>query len=361
MDDICFICEKPFSDGDTVKVERGLQTLRNASIGRNDGHIAYLQTVACVTVHSRCRLNYTRKKTIQAVNRLEDEIPSTSSQTPPKVLRRTAFTFQNHCLFCATEANEAAETKEAVERRTKISYVRSNEFRTTLFTIAATRNDELSTVVCNRIEDVDLVEVRAKYHTTCYDKFRRYIVPANEAINAKIEKAMTEIYAYIEASDDSQFTLDELKQSLSDYIPVNTTILKRLAEHYSARVLITQKKHCSPIISFRDTDGPFDPDERLRIIDAAAAIVAQDICSLITTPDSYPPAHQMFEAINDEIPASLVRFIQGVLSRRRTGNTKNVERKCTAISHAIMAARRPRSFKSKLLIIIIILYRIVLM
>jgi len=58
----CFICENSLSVGETVNVERGLQTLKNASNERDDGHLEFLNNVTSVTVHVECRKEYTHKK-----------------------------------------------------------------------------------------------------------------------------------------------------------------------------------------------------------------------------------------------------------------------------------------------------------
>lgn len=59
MADNCFICGKSLSVGDTVVVERGLQTVKNASADRNDGHLEYLKNVNFVTINVECRKDYT--------------------------------------------------------------------------------------------------------------------------------------------------------------------------------------------------------------------------------------------------------------------------------------------------------------
>ena len=58
-DNTCFICNETLSNGAIVTVERGLETVRNASVERDDGHINYLRSVNSVTVHVECRKNYT--------------------------------------------------------------------------------------------------------------------------------------------------------------------------------------------------------------------------------------------------------------------------------------------------------------
>jgi len=59
MEEMCFICDKSLSEGATVVVERGIQTLRDASAERNDGKIEHLRSVDSIKIHTQCRKTYT--------------------------------------------------------------------------------------------------------------------------------------------------------------------------------------------------------------------------------------------------------------------------------------------------------------
>ncbi|GFY71692.1 uncharacterized protein TNIN_437171 [Trichonephila inaurata madagascariensis] len=84
----------------------------------------------------------------------------------------------------------------------------------------------------------------------------------------QVLEAMAEIFNYIENHDDSQFTLKELGYVLTGCVPNDKTIITRL-----------QKK---------------DPEEeRLRIVEAAAAIIREDIRSSVVETKSYPPPSKM--------------------------------------------------------------------
>ena len=74
----CFICGILLSDRHTVTVERVTQSIIDASICRNDGHIEHLKNVRLVTVHTNCRQNYTSKNSIAAFKRWQEtDVPST--------------------------------------------------------------------------------------------------------------------------------------------------------------------------------------------------------------------------------------------------------------------------------------------
>lgn len=142
MADLCFICDKKLSEGVSVNVVRGLQTLKTASIERNDGHIDYLNTLSSVNVHSECRKVYTSKNVIIASKRRTDESePSTSSASRKK--RNEVFDFGKLCLFCGQEADEIAEKKKKLKYRRTISNVSTLAFKDNVIKRAEERNDSL--------------------------------------------------------------------------------------------------------------------------------------------------------------------------------------------------------------------------
>ncbi|GFY46329.1 uncharacterized protein TNIN_275581 [Trichonephila inaurata madagascariensis] len=125
---------------------------------------------------------------------------------------------------------------------------------------------------------------------------------------------MAEIFNYIENPDDSQFTLKELRDVLTGYDP---------------------------------------EEERLRNVEAAAAIIRDDIRSSIVETRTYPPPSKVNDGksrkVNQEIPKSLLHFLQEVITKNRRKIT-NSKTKCKLISHAIMAALQEQSFSSQLLL-----------
>ena len=114
MEEMCFVCSKSLSEGPTVLVHRGLQTLRDASIERNDGKIEHLRNVNSIKCHVQCRKDYTRKSSILAVKKVPDKGASTSTSSPTRIMMRSSepvFNFKENCIFCGEEANEVKEKK----------------------------------------------------------------------------------------------------------------------------------------------------------------------------------------------------------------------------------------------------------
>lgn len=71
MSQVCFICSKPLAESEIVFFffERGIKTLIDSSIERNDGYVEYLKDKQSVTIHVECRKMYTRKSSIAAAKR----------------------------------------------------------------------------------------------------------------------------------------------------------------------------------------------------------------------------------------------------------------------------------------------------
>ncbi|KAJ8886807.1 hypothetical protein PR048_013019 [Dryococelus australis] len=91
VDDICFTCDNSLSDGNIAVVERGLQTLKDASFNRGDGYIEHLKNLNTVTTHFQCRKDYIRKSSIIAFKRRRDEEDPGTSQSSPREMRRTKY------------------------------------------------------------------------------------------------------------------------------------------------------------------------------------------------------------------------------------------------------------------------------
>ena len=54
MSQLCFICNKLLTEGETVTVSRGMKTLIDASIERGDEFVDYLRSKKSVTVRVDC-------------------------------------------------------------------------------------------------------------------------------------------------------------------------------------------------------------------------------------------------------------------------------------------------------------------
>lgn len=260
MSEYCFICAKLLTESEIVTVERGMKTLINASIERADEFSEYLKNQKSVTIHENCRKNYTRKSSIAAANKRqrEEQEASTSTESPPRTRLRSsesAFCSKKQCLFCGQELNEEYEKRKPSNIRRRISQVSTLQFKDSILEIARTRNDTTAKAVLARLEfEYDLVAAEAKYHHDCYASFMKPSTglkigrPKDEAT----DRAMEEIFTYMQNSDDCQFTLNELKNICKTTTLDNRTIKLRLKLKYGDKLIITEKSGASTFICLVD-------------------------------------------------------------------------------------------------------------
>lgn len=255
MADNCFICKKSVSTGETVIVDGGLQTLKDASYERDDGLIEFLNSVNVVTIHVQCRKEYTRKTSILAFKRHREE-NAAGSQPSPRKRRMGDFNFQRLCFICCEIAE--VDIKQPVKYRRKIKQVSTNYFKEYIIKKAELRNDRLGKIVKDRINsETDLIAADAKYHGTCLAKFTVAYVgrKLGRPLDEKVRISMDEIFNYIENNDDCQFTLKQLEKVPEDFLPDSKTIISKLIEHYGKNITITTKHAKLTIICFRDTEA----------------------------------------------------------------------------------------------------------
>ena len=365
MSQLCFICSKLLIASETVVVDRGMKTLIDTSVKRSDRFYEYLKDLKPVTIHVVCHKMYTRKSTVVAFKRQQDiDQVSTSENSPPRTRARVSesfFCLKKCCIFCGDEANKEAEKKKAKKVWHKIHKVATIEFKESIQKVAWSRSDEEAKKVTAHIEyEFDLVAAEAKYHNTCYNSFMRPTNgckigrPQDESTNV----AMEEIFKYIENSDDCQFSLEELKNICKNSHLDNRTIKTRLKLKFCYKIIITEKPGKLTFIFFDNHSDILNQawyekksqnkEEQFRILKTAAAIIREDILSLVFDNTNYPSPSQMFEDINSDIPESLSYFLEQVILKNKRSKLEHLKLVCTSISHSIMSVVRPRSFKSKL-------------
>jgi len=154
---------------------------------------------ACIYIHNSCRASYTLARNMkQCVAKAEQVdlgvttniVPVTidgqnadqsvqgecvagvASQLTETVVqselahgtRRELFDFMTCCLFCGSDIQY---------RHHLVSTVRSSQTKETLMQFAGNSTDELRNTIAARIRFIDLVEVGAKYHKTCFTSFTK--------------------------------------------------------------------------------------------------------------------------------------------------------------------------------------------
>lgn len=171
---------------------------------------------------------------------------------------------------------------------------------------------------------------------------------------------MDKIFHYIEKNKDQcQFTLRELSNLIDD-APSDPTIKSKLIEKYENNIVIHSKPGRATIVSIRDHQDLLDswyldklPDkakERARIVKTAAAIISEDIQTKVYDTDYYPSPDKFLDAAEDDVTDTLQLFLEDIILKNKKNSRDMYSKQCTAFSHCIIAATRPRTFTSSLLI-----------
>lgn len=112
QDIICLLCGEAL-DADVVVVSRGLNTIVQSSLKRNDDVHLLIEGKQSITVHKKCRRDYTRPSSSSSsvsLSHRDTHILSTSTRQSVEL-----FDFKINCFICGETA--LVTTKTPVERR----------------------------------------------------------------------------------------------------------------------------------------------------------------------------------------------------------------------------------------------------
>lgn len=337
------------NDDQTVTVkQKGIETIVSASLQRKDDLHKKIENVSTITVHQSCRKNYTRPSSI--INSNRSEMPSSSSTSRST---RTKFDFKTHCLFCTN--NAVYDLKLPTDRREAIAIVHTLKIQNTIVDTCNTRKDDWGYAVKTRILSLsDLVAAEGRYHIKCYKKFQK--LPSDQDKGRKPcdkkEKAFQEICSFLENSDDSQYSVQELeditKKKLDDENeePYSAKYLKkRLREFFGERLFIfTSGKKTICCLSdnagrvmydwYKDVKKNEHDDARMKIVLKAATIMKEDIQKKVYDKSVYPSVDDIKTSGIDLVPDTLKAFMNNLVRKKNSSETN--DKKCTVINHDII-------------------------
>lgn len=102
----------------------------------------------------------------------------------------------------------------------------------------------------------------------------------------------------------------------------------RLKQKYGDRIIITQNQKNAPVVCFREMGMKIlinswytmkkndEREERLRIVETAAAIIKEEIHSKVYENDSYPSTDNFFSNASTDIPETLRIFLDDVIVKK---------------------------------------------
>ena len=167
----------------------------------------------------------------------------------------------------------------------------------------------------------------------------------------------------MEENDECQYSLSELKERMDEFLELDaegctTKWLKcKLEEKYKSEIYITEVPGKCAVVSFKDLGNKLLQEQWVKntstgtskemIVEMAASIILDEIRTSVYDLTNYP------QFVNDEVednmvPKSLAHFMRCLIKSKCS--SKASERRQQAISHAIIAACRPRSFVSHILL-----------
>lgn len=372
MSEDCSLCGERLGAVNVCRIaEKGVRGLVNASIARKDGKQEIFKDKKSLVVHASCRKNYTRPDSIAASLKREKSTQDIQLIPPssPESLRsrQVQFQFKTKCFFCAEDIHGFIEKQKRrpPKFRDNVYEVRTQEMKQSVLDRANERGDKWGKEVSLRIINVnDLVAADALYHNTCCKNFFSTRGPTGKKRGRPIDDnvliGMDEIYRYIDENEDCQFSFEELINQITGEKLSRQTIKAKLLERYGERILFAHRHSHNTILCFRDVGCKIlneswyisrranEENERLRVVEAAAAIIKKDIQSQVYETDFYPRSDAFLENSEQLVPKTLSVFMASLINNKKGGTNKD-KRKQLSISHAIIKAVRPRSFLSPIL------------
>ncbi|CAH2096778.1 unnamed protein product [Euphydryas editha] len=175
---------------------------------------------------------------------------------------------------------------------------------------------------------------------------------------------MADFFSYLhENSEECQFFMTDLMKSITgEYIPQKRTIIERLKAKYKDEIVFFNESGHDCIVCFKgfiykiiSNKPPSHKkndvrEERLQLVRDAAAIILEDIRSQYYETKEYPPSDSFLKDVNTLIPETLSVLLKGIICQSKRKSLNAAERKYASITHSIIAATRPASFISPLLL-----------
>lgn len=251
------------------------------------------------------------------------------------------------------------------------SEVKGSSVRDTLMKILTPRKDEQSKTIRNRIKDVDLVQVKARYHKKCYTNLQRRNNECGDQLGrptTKVDKVMQIIFSFIaESRDVCQFAVKDLLQLIpEDDQPSIETVTTRLQQEYRDRIITTNVSGVGNVIFFQSEAGQKllsdafyasrkknAKAEKERLTREIARVIGEKIrCKYYkSNPKDYPPTTTFMNEVERDVPMLLRILLEEIiLPGKKMTAIPVYKKKITAIAHAIIQLARPRCFRSKVLL-----------
>ena len=371
---LCDFCEKSILDDAGTLQKQGLNTVIEISKTIKDGLYLKLETRSLpIPIHVACRKKYTKPSTVSSRKRLQ-YLSSDTLTSPKRRSQSVEFDIQHNCLYCGSVLEDYSGSDQRIPKhmRRKICKAETKKLLHSIETTAVARHDDWSDEVILRTKCVgDLIAAEAKYHQDCQVKFfagrarpdstRQKGRPSGKVDESKND-AFINLCDYIDSCEEFQFSitaLEDIMKKLStthDELYSTKQLKSKLIEHYGSQMIITSETGKETIYTFLDAcnnilrenynDCEFTKEH---IIDMAATIIQDDIRAKSYDLSKYPSFRDLSN--DDLVPSNLKRLLDKIITSSPKEPHVALRRKL-AIAHSLIAAVRPRSFISPILLAI---------
>lgn len=246
----CFICDKMLDRQEPSKIitckQVAMERLIRSSLRRKDKKYVFLKNRDSVDLHRSCYMNYINEGRITAAKdrlllslgsgkaegKANDSCPRKSvPQTKPtpiscrKIAEPVAelenFDFMKHCFYCGKRADDEYIRKNAKHgtKSKSVQWVKKEQTKTNILERIAKEkksDGDYMEAIEDKIKNVDLVAVGARYHHNCMVGFYNYSSASSHVIGRPLSQTTIDIINFIKKYIDEN--TEERQHSLKNLI-----------------------------------------------------------------------------------------------------------------------------------------------
>ncbi|CAG9773585.1 unnamed protein product [Ceutorhynchus assimilis] len=192
-----------------------------------------------------------------------------------------------------------------------------------LVKICEKRMDDIGRQIVVRLSNIiDLVAAEGKYHLSCYKNLVRDTPGSSKDSQEKDERqsAFLKLCSYMESSDDCQFSLGKLAEKFEEFCDTKESYV--LTGVQAKDTIITLTDTVETILTEKFYTEKCDNiyQEKLRIVEAAAQIIRDDIKRQVYNLEKYP---SFDENMRDECKSGIEKVKVAKVSVEATDLTKS--------------------------------------
>ena len=365
--DHCVKCRRPQTTSEklqTVK-ERGIQTIIDYSIAVNDQVLHKYLTETRLECSEHVKIHRDCQRQAYNMKRKSFEKLDNATESANKVMRMetrggtTSFDWKSSCFFC--DSSCLSDRKHG--KRSKMTEVKTLEIRDSLLKNCSERNHDewAANVKKHLLACHDLIAAKARYHKSCYDRFRKKLPKKSDdpqmlSQGRPVDKTkfqdFDKLCHWLESESELHSLLDMQNKLIeiagSEDVYDTKWIRKRLEERYGNHIYIGTRAGRPNIVCLRNiadyviNDKWYTDrlqrvdDEAKRIISTAAKLILGDIRSA-EFDCNYYPSNDILESTEkgkEWLPPLLRLFLERLI---------RYQLHQVSIGHCIMNVTRPRS------------------